>query len=260
MTRTRGSIVVLIVALGLAGSPSRAAEVTPQTLAEIPTTDITAIELRRLSCFGKCPVFSLRLTADGRARFIGHDQRGHDGVLDAQVDFRTLAAWVVSQHLETLAEGYGQGTFDLPGIDLVIERWSGLTRYHSNVDTLIPLRLEGVVLALEGELERARWRKEDALTPFFGEFTNGEREVDIDEFPGTGQDAPQARGTAVLCTWNALEQSRGAIRVRCEKKGESTLVSTVDGFVAQGDAIVPGRYRRFQSPPQQRPLGEVPAR
>ena len=256
----RRLVVVLVAALGLAGSPACAADVTPQTLAEIPTTDITAIELHRLACFGNCPTFTLRLTADGRARFIGNDQRGHSGVLDAQVDFRTLAAWLVSQHIETLAKGYNSGTVDTPGIEVVIEHPSETVRYRSHFYLAIPIRLEGVVLALEGELERGRWRKEDALTPFLGEFTDGARELTVDAYPGSPQTPPQAAGTAVRCTSNVLEQSRGAVRIVCDGKGASTLVATAEGFIAQGDAIEPGAYRRFQSRSQPRPLGEVPAR
>ena len=256
----RRIVLVLIVVLGLAGAPARAAEITPQTLVEIPTTDITAIELHRLPCFGPCPMFTLRLTADGRARFIGNDQRGHQGVLHAQVDFRTLAAWIGSQHLETLARQYYCGCVDLPGIEVDIERPSENTRYRSNSAMEIPLRLEGVVLALEGEIERAKWRKEDALTPFFGDFTNGGRYLYVDESLPPARTTPEATGTAVRCGLAVLEQSRGTIRIRCDEKGTSILVATADGFVATGDAIAPGPYRRLQLPSQPRRSGEIPPR
>ena len=246
----RRVVLVMIVALGFAGLPARAAEVTPQTLVEIPTTDITAIELHRTPCFGDCPSFTLRLTADGRAHFVGRQISAvTPGVLDAHIDFRTLAAWVVSQHLETLALQYALGMVDAPGID-IIERPTGTTRYHSNYAVEIPLRLEGVVLALEGEMERARWRKEDALTPFFGEFTNGERELYVDDLFGATA-PPQASGTAVRCAQNVLAKSGDAVSIRCDERGVSTLVPTADGFTARGDAIervTTGAINRARNP------------
>ena len=68
------------------------AGVTSRTLADVPPSDITAIQLQRTPCFGSCPAYTLRLTADGRARFSGDDMRTHKGELAAQIDFRSLAA------------------------------------------------------------------------------------------------------------------------------------------------------------------------
>ena len=197
----------------------------------------------------------MRLTADGRARFAGDDHRAHHGSLAAQVDFRTLAAWVDTQHLEELVvRRYGSGIFDAPGIDIRIERGADVQLFTTAYSAIFPLRLEGVVLALEGELQRAQWRAVDEFTPFLGSFLIDTRQLDV---YADARPEMRAVGAAVRreCDNPLLERSGRTFRLRCEGGRTSTVVETTDGFVADGDAVVTGRYRRDHGGVQPRPLG-----
>jgi Domain of unknown function (DUF6438) len=263
--RSLAAYLALLAALAIVPGCAHKGEVTSQTLADVPASDITAIELLRTPCFGRCPAYTVRLTADGRARFSGDDRGTHKGVLAAQIDFRSLAAWIDSQHLETLDETYASGTVDAPGIELAIERHGVTKRYRTYNAAILPLRLEGVVLALEGEIERTRWRADDRLTPFLGYFENAKRNLyvyraDAAYHPDRSHEN-LASGPASNCGGRTtVDIATRGVRFRCDDGRVSAGAATADGFVARGDAIAAGRYVRASYPAPQRPLGEVPGR
>ena len=158
---------------------------------------------------------------------------------------------------------YAPGTVDAPGIEVVIERKGSTKRYRTLNAHIFPLRLEGVVLALEGEIERTRWRAADNLTPFLGYFKNGDRNLFV--YHGEPAQRPQpghenlAIGPASKCGGRTtVERAADRVRFRCDDGRLSTAAATADGFVAQGEAITAGRYVRASYPTPQRPLGEIP--
>src|ERR1043165_1277973 len=49
-------------------------------------TAITAIEMSRGACFGKCPVYMLRIAADGNATYTGKQNTQYQGVYTKKLD------------------------------------------------------------------------------------------------------------------------------------------------------------------------------
>ena len=85
-------------------------------------TNITAIEMTRGACFGKCPEYTLRVAADGNAIYTGRGNAPYQGVYTKKLD----AAKVVDlfkeyerYRVDTCSEKYRYMP-DIPGLEYVI--------------------------------------------------------------------------------------------------------------------------------------------
>ena len=240
--------LAIVVALGAcAATPVK----VDSFYAEVPRSSITSITLRHTACDGTCPISTLRLMADGRATFEGDGRTMFDGDLfaarkgrfRASVDFEELAAWVDSQHPETLADRYGANVDGAPGVELRIARGKDV-KSISAVLSLAPVRFIGIVFALEGASQRLNWRRDDPYTALLANFTNGSSTLSIEEQPNR----VIVYSRPVLCPPNGPEAVRegDAIRIRCNG-ATSTVRATADGLRAEGSAIAAGAYRGISS-------------
>jgi hypothetical protein len=212
---------------------------------------ITAITMDKSPCYGSCPAYSVRFSDDGRAAYVGGRFAALQGTFSGVADFPSLAAWVASQHPETLSDRYPVNT-DAPAVRLTIDRGSRRQTIEAatGIGPNVPLRLAGILLALDGEMTRIHWRREDAMTRFLGTFAGPSASY---SGPMSAVDIEQATngvffayGRLLRCD-NArpsLSRRGGALRIRCSERS-SVLRVTADGFQAEGDALPAGSYRRI---------------
>jgi hypothetical protein len=210
---------------------------------------ITAITLNKSACYGTCPDYTVRFTADGRATYRGGHYAPLHGKFSGLVDFRALAAWLATQHPETL-RNYPTMT-DGQTVTLVIDHGARRQIVVSSrgLGPEVPLRLDGILLALDGATMRVRWRRDDAATSFLGTFagpsapdTGLPTPVDVDqavngEFFAYGRTLPCNGRTS-------LTRDRDTMRFRCGPH-VSVLRVTAAGFRAEGDALPSGEYHRI---------------
>jgi hypothetical protein len=212
---------------------------------------ITAITVRNTSCNGACPEYAMHFTADGRAMYVGGRYAPLQGKFSGTIDFPSLAAWVDTQHPELLQDRYPVG-IDSQVVTLTIDRGARRKTVvaERGLGPGMPLRLDGILLALDGVTTRIRWRRVDAMTSFMGTFSGPVA-------AGTGratavmiqqsQDGPLLAYSPTLRCGNAapsLTPVAGDLRLRCATRS-STLHATADGFLANGDALPAGTYRRI---------------
>jgi hypothetical protein len=131
---------------------------------------ITAITMQKTSCNGDCPDYTVRFLADGRARYTGGSGAAMHGRFSGVFDVAPLAAWIATQHPETLPDAYPSAMIDAPVVNLQIDYGARRVRLTGVSETSASLRLEGILLALDGATSRVRWRRDDATTPFLGLF------------------------------------------------------------------------------------------
>jgi hypothetical protein len=139
LERSRAACAVVFAALALSGCTPRAAAVRSVDM-DVPRTTITAIELLTTGCFGTCPAFDVRFTADGRATYAGSGYAPRLGRFIGRVDFVRLAAWIDSQQPETLANSYAMGWIDTPHVTLVVERGAYRKIVTTANETQTPVR------------------------------------------------------------------------------------------------------------------------
>ncbi len=141
--------VMLVVAGGCKSTPGKAPQPEVVKQAE-PASPAPLLSLKRTPCFGRCPVYTVELFADGRLHFVGDAnvrERGeHEGKLTAEqlaavtarIDASDFAKWKTSYEKHTVS--------DLPGAVLT---WNGKTIRHYHGDESAPVDL----MALETELD-----------------------------------------------------------------------------------------------------------
>jgi Domain of unknown function (DUF6438) len=247
----------VMLAVLLSASCARRAPALRAPYADVPRSTITAIELRTTPCYGTCPAFTLRLTADGVARYEGREYAPRVGSFTSRVDFERIAAWIDSQQPETLAAEYASGYVDTPVTTLVVERGKSKTTVTTRMMSDSPVRLEGIVLALDGLSDRLRWRAIDDLTPFVGDFANGAavihvmyRNADLDVYGADAIRCPKDR-------YPGTSRWAGRVHVVCGPH-ESWLTAAPGGLRAEGDAMTPGFYERITTREADRRSGIVP--
>ncbi len=235
--------VALAVSLAACGGRTQAAD-------NAGLGAITAIEMTKSECFGTCPSYTVRFTANGRATYDGGHFAPLRGRFSGLVDFPPLAAWVATQHPETLRARYAAGTIDSQIVTLTIDQGARRQRITTSEESVVPLRFEGILLALDGVTTRIRWRRDDAATVFLGMFS-GPSAASSDPFGGVDIDqsvngAFYAHGRTLQCgnAQASVTHAGSAMRLRCATRS-SVLHATADGFRAEGDAIPAGAYRRL---------------
>jgi hypothetical protein len=260
-SRLRGLLVGLAIALFLAlaatGCAPRPRGLTAPYV-DVPRTDITAIELMKSGCYGTCPAYTVRFTADGHATYAGDMYAPRIGRFAGLADFERLAAWIDSQHPETLEDGYATGWIDSQRVTLIVERGTRRKVVTTANESEIPLRLEGMILALDGETERVRWSGVDDLGPYIGSFTNGQ--ITLSVYGGARQGvrvSTRVNPCGTDAPFPTTTRAPGALRVRCQHTA-TTLRPVADGLRAEGDALAPGLYRRISQREADRRAGLVP--
>jgi len=228
--------VAMVVALAACGGQRRA---PPENTG---LGAITAITIEKTACNGTCPAYRVRFLADGRATYTGGDYAPLHGRFTGVFDVAPLAAWIATQHPETLPDKYPTADIDAPAANLQIDYGARRLRFTGVGESSASLRLEGILLALDGATSRIRWRRVDPATAFLGSF-RGAVVLDVGE-NGAG-------GFAVFARPNGCPQFRfgatvdhGTLRLRCEGR-TSVLRFVGDDLQATGDAVPPGRYARI---------------
>jgi hypothetical protein len=235
--------------------PAQPAPVRPPPLyAGVAPSDITAIELERTSCFGRCPAYRVRFTADDRATYQGFAYAPRRGQYAGAVDFARLAAWMDSQHPEELQPEYAGNWIDSPRVTIVVERGTRRSESMTAMESQTPLRFEGIVWALDGLSERVQWRAVDDLTPLLGTFMQGGSVVTL--FART--DGPvMFSGRGIPCAdVPTTTRVPGGIRVSCGGQS-STFTANARGLRATGDLVPSGDYERVTEREVDRRSGNV---
>ena len=236
--RSLATALTIISALA-AVACDRPREVAP----EARLGSITAIRMTKTACNGTCPEYTVRFTPDGRATYDGGRYAPRQGRFTALADFDALADWVATQHPETLRDRYAGGAIDTQIVTLAVE-WNKRRRIiTTSRETAVPLRFEGLLLAIDGFTARLRWRRDDAASPFLGTFASDASAVEIGD--RRDQSGFWAFGPSLRCGMASaqLTFAGGVMRVHCgPRTGE--LRATSAGLVASGDALPPGLYRR----------------
>jgi uncharacterized protein DUF6438 len=204
---------------------------------------ITAVTMNKTACYGTCPEYTVRFLADGRARYVGHDYAPLRGRFSGIIDFAPIAAWIATQHPETLPDDSHTVNTDAPGVNLEIDYGARRIRFTGVSEGAASLRLEGILLALDGAAARVRWRREDPATAFLGIFRGGVTLTIGENGPNGGFSAYATPNGCPGFRYEAAVQ-RGALRLRCDTR-TSVLRLAGEDLQADGDAIPSGRYSRI---------------
>ena len=202
---------------------------------------ITAVTMQKTACQLTCPAYIVRFTADGRARYSGGSFAPRQGRFTGLIDFAPLAAWIATQHPETLPDTFPSAMIDDQAANLQIDYGARRLRFTGISEESASLRLEGILLALDGATARIRWRRDDAATAFLGAFRGGRG-----LYVGARDDGTFAASTMpVDCPFGGYRITRAGatMRLRCETR-TTVLRVAGDDLRADGDAIPPGRYER----------------
>jgi uncharacterized protein DUF6438 len=225
------ALIVALAACGLRGTP-------PENTG---LGAITSITLRKTPCYGTCPAYVVRFLADGRATYAGGDYAPLHGKFSGVLDVAPLAAWIATQHPETLPDTYPSPSIDDPKVNLEIDYGARRVRFRGVGESSASLRLEGILLALDGATARIRWRRDDPATAFLGTF-RGSVLLYIGEDGVGGFNALVMPNGCPGYHYRASIE-RGTMRVRC--RTHATVLRVVgDDVQAEGDAVPAGRYAR----------------
>jgi|GEM_PF-4517238 len=226
----------LLVSLAACGGPRHA----PPENAGLGA--ITAITMEKTACYGTCPAYVVRFMGDGRARYSGGSYAPLQGQFSGNFDFAPLAAWIATQHPETLPDTYPTVNIDAPAANLQIDYGARRVRFTGISEASASLRLEGILLALDGATSRIRWRRDDPVTAFLGRF-RGAVTLDI-SVDSTGTFYAYSTPTGCRMHSYGARIERGALRLRCS--GRTTVLRIAgDDLQADGNALPPGRYARI---------------
>jgi hypothetical protein len=152
-------VQVALATLLLAGSCARTQPPPGADLiADVPPSTITAITLKKTSCYGTCPAFVVRFTAGDDATYVGQRYAPRLGRYAGKFRFAPLAAFVDAQHPEAFAPTYATNWVDTPYVTLTIERGSRVQTVTTGMLSATPFRFQGIVLALDGAAGRVRWK------------------------------------------------------------------------------------------------------
>lgn len=153
--------VMLGSVLGCKSTPEKAPEPEVVKQPEVVSTE-PVLSLKRTPCFGRCPVYTVELFADGRLHFVGDAnvrERGeHDGKLTAErvsavtmrLEASDFAKWKTSYEKHTVT--------DLPGAVLT---WKGKTIRHYHGDESAPVDLMALETELDQLLGTSKWIRGD---------------------------------------------------------------------------------------------------
>jgi Domain of unknown function (DUF6438) len=127
------------------------------------------VELHRGACFGPCPVYSVRISADGSVAWIGQGSVRRVGKASGQIaadkakalieKFRTVEFW-------SLCEGYSQGITDLATY-LTTVRIGGVSKTVSDYADSAPAFLRKLDLEIDALADTHRWRHGDPASELF---------------------------------------------------------------------------------------------
>lgn len=145
-------VVMLLLTAACKTTPDKPVEPEPvtQPVTAAPDAPALLLSLKRTPCFGRCPVYTVELYADGRLHFEGdantRERGAHEGKLTpeqvaavtARVEASDFATWKTSYETHTVT--------DLPGAVLT---WKGKTIRHYHGDESAPTDL----MALETDLD-----------------------------------------------------------------------------------------------------------
>ena len=230
------ALAALIVSLAACGALRRA----PPENAGLGA--ITAVTFAKTPCYGTCPVYKVRFLADGRARYFGGDNAPLQGEYSGIIDFASVAAWIATQHPETLPDTHPTVIIDAPAANLQIDYGARRLRFTGISERSASLRLEGILLALDGATARIRWRRVDPTTAFLGAYRRAVRLNIAEDANGTFY----VDSSPSVCPGHnfATRMERGALRASCAGR-TSILRLAGDDVQAEGNAVPPGRYARI---------------
>ena len=237
----RSLVAVVAMVLALAACGGQRADPRRAPAENEGLGAITAITMQKTACYGTCPDYEVWFTADGRARYSGGNYAPLHGRFSGAFDFASLAQWIATQHPETLPDEYGSAQIDAQAVNLQIDYGARRVRVTGISEGSASLRLEGILLALDGVTSRIRWRRDDAATAFLGTFRG---DVNLNVIADSAGRLT-AYATPEHCSRYRIAASaeRGAVRLRCDGR-TSVLRTAGDDVQAEGNVIPPGRYAR----------------
>ncbi len=190
--RLLGVAVALIVSLAACGGLRRA----PAEDAGLGA--ITAIAMQKTPCGGTCPAYTVRFTADGRARYSGGSFAPRQGRFSGLVDFAPLAAWIATQHPETLPDTFPSAKIDDQAANLQIDYGARRVRFTGVQESTASLRLEGILLAHPLAARRPRDRFSRRVPRRHGPLRQRLQRWNVRGLDHAGQ----------LCVWPLSDHSR----------------------------------------------------
>jgi hypothetical protein len=130
--------------------------------AQARSSDISSIKLERTACFGTCPVYSVTIFRDGRARYNGIEFVKEKGVRTKTIstgEFKRLAAKVDEIGFFKLKPAYRANITDLPTTIVTVIRGTESKRVEDYFGA--PKRLHGLEELIENVANISRWVKLD---------------------------------------------------------------------------------------------------
>jgi uncharacterized protein DUF6438/ankyrin repeat protein len=134
---------------------------------ELASSDF--VELHRGSCYGSCPGYTVRISADGSVAWLGQGSVHQQGRASAQIaaaNAKALVEQFRSVEFWSLCEGYSQGITDLPTYETVVYIGGNAKRVSDYADSA-PDFLRKLDLQLDTLADTHRWRHGDPAMEVF---------------------------------------------------------------------------------------------
>lgn len=124
--------------------------------------DDFAISLERSACFGRCPAYKLRITADGAVTFDGETnvaRPGHHRARISRVAVRRLRQMVVDARFMGFRPLYDGGVTDVPTttVSVTLGGVSHTVVNRSTVEAGLPQTMPRIEAAIDEAAGVARW-------------------------------------------------------------------------------------------------------
>ncbi|MGV3620780.1 MAG: DUF6438 domain-containing protein [Archangium sp.] len=161
----RTMLVVMVLALvSCKSTPEKAPEEDVKTapVTEAKPDDLL-LSLKRTPCFGRCPVYTVQVFADGRVRWVGDANVRERGEREARLsadEVAKIAARIDASDFATWKTDYmNHQVTDMPGAVLT---WKGKTIRHYHGDESAPVDLMALETELDVLLGTAKWIRGEA--------------------------------------------------------------------------------------------------
>lgn len=112
------SLLTMACAQSKKTTTSSASASAKSGVADVP--QLTAVQMSRSACFGRCPVYSVTVEKDGMVRFYGKHYNQYQGVYEKNVGAKqvaTLFSQFEAKRVDTCSARYERLISDVPGIN-----------------------------------------------------------------------------------------------------------------------------------------------
>ena len=225
--------VILLMAT-IASTEAGGAYNTSPTPPPLPPTDIREIRLDLSGCLGRCPSYYVIFRSDDSATYYGRFFVPRVGRYTGRTYFKSIAAWLDSEHIDRFTDSYALNWLDAPGAKITVVRKNRTKSITTSNMEFLPPAVVGIINALAGFAENVRWQPAGALESYLGTFIDNAEPEDLrvlEISPDLNESENRADGSMEI-------QTRDAKGNVLTKDIPLSVLKTPSGYVVMQDRPV----------------------